>query len=77
MDSLAEKIYNVIPYIRRHFFGAQRPGGCQGFFVSVEETNAVGANVKVSLEIAHDGSTERIVQVPEYKIRHLFAGFVG
>jgi hypothetical protein len=77
VDSLAEKIYNVIPYVRWYFFGAERPGGCHRFFVSIQEIDTVGADPKVSLEILRDGSTEGISQVPEYEIGYLFAGSVG
>jgi hypothetical protein len=64
-------------YVRRYFFGAQRPRGCHCFFVSIEEIDTVGADAEVALEIPADGRTQRIVQVSEYKAGYLFAGSVG
>jgi len=43
----------------------------------MEEVDTVRTDAEMALEIPLDGSTERIVQVAEYEVGYLFAGFVG
>jgi len=43
----------------------------------MEEVDTVRTDAEMALEIPPDGWTQRVVQVPEYEVGYLFAGFVG
>lgn len=77
LRSSAQKIQNITPHLLGEFFGANRASYGGSLLIGIEEVDTVGADAEMSLEIPLYPRTELVVQVSEYEVGYLLAGFVS
>lgn len=61
----AYELPNIIPDLRRYFFGIEGAGGLNSFLVGLEKIDAVGADFQMMLKIPLAARAQFIVNVCE------------
>ncbi len=69
----AQKVQNIIFDFWWNFFGADCPGGLDGLFISIQETDTVRADLQMLLKISLNLGAQVIVQIIEHQFGYLFA----
>jgi len=72
-----QKVKNVVTHIFGHVSSADGARCGYGFFVGVQEGNAVGTYRQMLIEIPFHPRCQSVVEIVADQVRYLLAGLVG